>query len=97
MPFAEAGIQAMTMAEGLPNITGRLYSNYSWCTYLVNGAGNNGAFSWDMRNKTILQGAGGTNPDINSLNFDASRSSSIYGNALTVQSNTIVLIPQLRY
>lgn len=78
---------------GLPNITGetRIYTEYNLNnTEFANR--NKGAFYYDMSNDSASDTMGtstnmtaGTNDTIRQVTFDASRSSSIYGNSDTVQ------------
>ena len=75
----------MTVSAGLPNITGSVVSSTSYI-FLNNGA--SGAF------KTVgINGVGPTpsssNDGNNVIDFNASRSSSIYGNSNTVQQEAI--------
>lgn len=76
---------------GLPNITGTIFSDdSSYAGY------NTGAFYF-------MKDIGGNMPsDVNNavggqVGFNASRSSAIYGASNTVQPNSIMLIPQIRY
>lgn len=70
------------ISAGLPNITGRFLA-YSWET----GAGT-GAFYSNIDNPNTV---GGNNSNRNwcAFNFDASRSSNIYGGSTTVQPPAI--------
>ena len=76
------------LQAGLPDIVGLAYNavfdnaNASGAFYITNG-GESG------------MGTGGNNKK--TLNFTASRSNSIYGNADTVQPPAIQLIPQIKY
>ena len=85
--FTEATIDptelgALTQA-GLPNITGSTYSRSPVI-------GSSGAFSYDGSvYNHYSSDVGGTS---NYLNFDASRSSSIYGNSNTVQPQSIKVL-----
>ena len=77
------------LAAGLPNITGVITTNDE-SKINVSGAfaiGNSGPVRWPVD----------SNGESNNVTFDASRSSSIYGNANTVQPPSIVLIPQIKY
>ena len=74
-------------SAGLPNITGNFYVYAR-----TNGA--NGAFtSWTQydRHDGGVAGQGGA------YNFDASRSSSIYGGSSTVQPKSLTLLPCIKY
>lgn len=72
---------------GLPNITGEISDMPSW-------GGSSGAISsW---RKDGVHNDGGTGGRY-AWNFDASRSSSIYGASNTVQPPTIALIPQIKF
>lgn len=71
-------------AAGLPNITG-YFGNTTW---IYAGSGSNGAFAKAQSPASYASGVGsGAGTD---YNFDASRSSSIYGNSSTVQPESIV-------
>jgi len=73
-----------TIAAGLPNITGNFYSERDWQG--IFRAGQDGAFNgvsrsgWGVGN----EGAGQSTNAVQ-VNFNASRSSSIYGKSSTVQ------------
>ena len=75
----------------MPNITGnfadvpRASSSVDGCFYFTNGA-TSGTGYYD--------GGGG---DAYVVNFDASRSSAIYGASDTVQPASLNLIPQIKY
>jgi hypothetical protein len=67
-----------TIAAGLPNITGTLRANKDWA-----GASASGAFTYTEESSSI---PGGLNSgSLAKYSFNASRSSSIYGNSSTVQ------------
>lgn len=69
-----------TIAAGLPNITGNCGGNF--VTHMSSSQGD-GAL-WYTKKGNSLGDAGGNMP-YGSITFDASRSSSIYGNSNTVQ------------
>ena len=75
---------------GLPNITG-FFGSYQWNTAGV------GVFASSISSPNALQGGASTGLNYNSVDFNASRSSSIYGNSTTVQPPAITLIPQIKY
>ena len=85
----------MVKAPGLPNITGNLLKLTGTKNKLNE---SNGAFS-----TTHAPGIGLEASDIGAYaygrneNFDASRSSAIYGAADTVQMPALQLIPQIKY
>ena len=77
--------QLTTMMEaGLPNITG-------YVTAIVQGqdgwrVNTGGAITWD---RYTINSDGGENRDGGTINFDASRSNSIYGKSTTVQPTSV--------
>lgn len=80
-------------SAGLPNITGTCSSS---------GGGENlknitGAFSNTTVDYWNYGHANANRPDTLNLNFDASRSSSIYGNSDTVQPPALTLLPCIKY
>lgn len=79
---------------GLPNITGSLddVRGYLW-------DGESGAF-YPTHNSSVVLNAvqiSDTSDGVWKTNFDASRSSSIYGNSNTVQPPALTLVPCIRY
>lgn len=77
--------------DGLPNITGRIGGLCFDNTDARNGM--TGAFYWGS---TDVYGAGGGHSDRYGY-FDASRSSSIYGNSQYVQPKSVSILPILKY
>lgn len=89
----KGGDSISVISAGLPNITGKVYN---FDVHATGGLSAEGVFS--------VQIEGGTNTGANwntnlndSINFDASRSSSIYGASTTVQPPALILIPQIRF
>ena len=80
------GDNVSVMAAGLPNIIGSANINST-------SGSASGAFYYTNR----ANGAGGDNYSQYNLQFNASRSSSIYGASSTVQPPAICLIPQIKY
>ncbi len=79
---------------GLPDITGEAaLANYNGgfeSSSVMSGAFRTGrGYSYSFK--------GDTGSSSYALNFDASRSSAIYGNSTTVQPPAITLIPQIKY
>lgn len=91
--FTESTIDPTTLGNltqaGLPNITGDFQE--SMRTEVVN-YGVNGAFSSSTTQSWNLGGGGGGTAYERKLTFDASRSSSIYGNSTTVQPQSIKVL-----
>ncbi len=93
----QGGMAVETVAAGLPNITGSLLIRK-----LQGSSGNSvevpdGAFY--KSNSTAIQwnvGNGSSTQEAPYYNFDASRSSPVYGASSTVQPPAIKLIPQIR-
>lgn len=75
------------VAPGLPNITGRASLSSAWA----------GADQGALYRSSSFNGCGDAAANGVYLNFDASRSNTIYGNSDTVQPATITLIPQIKY
>lgn len=77
----------VSLKAGLPNVTGSM--KLSWGD--VSGGGTilgqegTGAFYKSTEGTSYFTGAGSTGSQSNTLNMDASKSSSIYGNSTTVQ------------
>ena len=85
-----------TIAAGLPNITGFFYIwRWSSGSNIVNGP--SGAFYMDNGSNADSIQASGTKQKYQNIYFNASRSSSIYGNSTTVQPPAITQIPQFKY
>lgn len=85
--FIEGSDSVSIINAGLPNITGGISDMPSW-------GGSSGAISsWVKSGNHNDGGEGGRY----AWNFDASRSSSIYGASNTVQPPAIALIPQIKY
>lgn len=88
---------------GLPNIEAKNddLNNYYWCQITGNIASpiSFGAIQFDIidNNYIIQTSVSAGNTLASGLSFDASRSSSIYGNSTTVQPPAIQLIPQIKY
>lgn len=80
------------LTAGLPNITGTVGD------YHTSDRNQNGAFSIIENHSTLTRGASSSGIEYyDNISFDASRSSTIYGNSDTVQPPAIVLIPQVKY
>lgn len=77
-----------TVSAGLPNITGYFGSGEQHL--MISGSGAfarvDGAKKWAGSNTTYWE------TDRYNINFDASRSNSIYGNSSTVQPNSYVVM-----
>jgi len=74
---------------GLPNITGNIYNS------TVNSLGSaDGAFARTAWEYGTNESAGGKG---NKFDFNASRSSSIYGASTTVQPKSLTLLPCIKY
>ena len=90
----QGGDSISVISAGLPNITGNVFNfNVHDADVGLNAVG---AFSVQIQGRTSL----GTNyvPNLNdSINFNASRSSSVYGASNTVQPPALSLIPQIKY
>ena len=76
---------------GLPNITGQVeFTDWTWNSPFKNGAFNNTEYRYGF-----VQGGGGGGGSVynaNTLDLNASLSSSIYGNSTTVQPQTIKVL-----
>lgn len=88
--FIMGGDMTASLAAGLPNITGRVYS------VVMGGANiNEGALSQSgSTNATIASGGGFITK---SILFNASNSNAIYGASNTVQPPSFLLLPQIKY
>lgn len=85
----QGGASVQSVEAGLPNIKGT--TGHS----IYNGIGISGAFKI-YSTSTNQSFAGSVNNPYN-VEFDASKSNSIYGNSTTVQPPAITLIPQIKY
>lgn len=85
--FIEGSDTPSIVAPGLPNITGRASLSSAWT----------GADQGALYRSSSFSGCGNVANNGVYLNFDASRSNTIYGNSDTVQPNAITLIPQIKY
>lgn len=80
-------IAGSTIAAGLPGITGEIsLQNQSFGSPTFSGA-----FTSTSWNRTNNSGDGGTNSGLRKVSFNASNSSSIYGNSNTVQPSAYVV------
>ena len=107
--FIENGSSALTeINAGLPNITGEyrpklVTSGLSSNQNKISAEVANGAFKGDIYNGTFAINGGltydtsFTDNSPKGVTFDASRSSSIYGNSNTVQPPAVTLIPIIKY
>lgn len=87
----QGGADVESVEAGLPNITGSLWNIASPHN---TAPGGNGAFSFSYTTSTQGAGnAGGTD----TINFNASRSNSIYSASTTVQPPALTMIPQIKY
>ena len=92
--FAQGNTTVGTVkSAGLPKITGNIDSVGSDYT---GSAGPEGYGAFYSSNKVKTGAAGSTYWYVH-LNFDASRSSSIYGNSTTVQPPALTLLPCIKY
>lgn len=89
--FIEGGDTIGVKSAGLPNITGTTKLNGGpWYTANM----DSGALYQEAIHSSD---SSGRNSNGLSINFDASRSNSIYGASDTVQPPAVVLIPQIKY
>ena len=80
------------LAAGLPNITGSWAPDAGWGSYTK----PTGAFT-EITNASLVINSMNGSKVRNGFNFNASRSSSIYGKSQTVQPPAIQLIPQIKF
>ena len=93
--FIEGSDIPTVKAPGLPNIVGSTNLNKTNASGALSPNINNGALYKSAYGSTSTGGSdGGTAIQIN---FDASRSSSIYGASNTVQPPALALIPQIKF
>ena len=92
--FLQGSDSVAVIAAGLPNITGTANQNRS---ILADGYSFNGAFSGGTAGASIYALNWSGTYARSWFDFNASRSSSIYGNSNTVQPASITLIPQIKY
>jgi hypothetical protein len=89
--FIEGGDSVGVIDAGLPNITG----NLSYCMAWSGTTDGDGAIQRTDSGQNAPNGDGCGNGG--TFNFNASRSSSIYGKSQTVQPPAIQLIPQIKF
>lgn len=91
----QGGASVQSVEAGLPNISGSI-ANIEGTTYSSGSTLSSGALYWIQPNysKYIAQNNG---PGSASINLNATLSNSIYGNATTVQTPALTMIPQIRY
>lgn len=77
----------VSLKAGLPNITGSMKLSWGDASGggIILGQDGAGAFYKSTVGTSFFTGAGGTGSQSNTLNMDASKSSSVYGNSTTVQ------------
>lgn len=91
--FAQGSTTVGTVKNaGLPNITG----NFNPSSEYTSAVTTSGAFSSSAVSGQIATGVY-TERGIPQFSFDASRSSSIYGNSSTVQPPALTLLPCIKY
>ena len=79
--FLTCQVKRISVEVGLPNITGKILTPNDWNDW---GTAARGAFAGD-HSKTLINGAAGTNAASRYyLDFNASRSSSVYQDNATV-------------
>lgn len=97
--FIEGSATAGTVkAAGLPNITGDSVSSYSvWNSSATEGENlGNGSLKLTVSSNKWNSGTGGTR-NTTGMEFDASLSSSIYGNSTTVQPPALTMRYIIKY
>lgn len=82
------------MSAGLPNITGSTEDRIATMADIDKDFDAAGAFKFSS---WLNMGTKGSNAKTAILNFDASRCSSIYGNANTVQPPSVTAIYAIKY
>lgn len=85
-----SGTAGTVKAAGLPNITGSLNNTYNIDTVAT------GAFTKTSNNNEEVQSNSGYYPTYN-INFDASRSSAVYGKSTTVQPKSVTVKFCIKY
>ena len=88
--FFQFGGDGNFVEAGLPNITGDVGGGQGSTTRMATGNIRTGAFAnSSVASVKNFNDASGTDTKLTNINFDASRSSSIYGNSDTVQPNAV--------
>lgn len=95
----QGGTMVKTEQAGLPNITGTFGCSDDGDTgsMYVYTDDTTGAFDYTQVEKGSFFATNGSNTGRNVIDFDASRSSTVYGTSTTVQPPAIKLIPQIKY
>jgi len=95
----QGGTMVKTEQAGLPNITGTFGCSDDGDTgsMYVYTDDTTGAFDYTQVEKGSFFVTNGSNTGRNVIDFDASRSSTVYGASSTVQPPAIKLIPQVKY
>ena len=89
----QGGDSAQRINAALPEIQGTFRLNNSYGV-VADDDDVTGAFSCGVKHSSGWEGSVGTFHDVN---FNASKSNSIYGSGDTVQPPAIVLIPQIKF
>ena len=89
----QGGDHTSTLAAGLPNITGVIDFENVEGLWEASGCFNQTG-TYDNK---YPQSVNDENSRRTAIDFDASRSSSVYGTSNTVQPPALQLIPQIRY
>lgn len=84
-------------AAGLPNITGVLGHIRTQKLNEAVSFNNNSALNWQSYHSDRIANASGNAGCMDGLNFNASRSSAIYGASSTVQPPSVKLLPVIVY
>lgn len=84
-------------SAGLPNITGGSYTEANTNSINAIASYGVGCFSGNDMKAVLNLTANGTRQQNSTVSFNASRSSSIYGNSTTVQPPALTLLPCIKY
>ena len=95
MTYKDTGA-GQTISAGVPNVTGMFKNGYNYYTISV-GESMGALYATTKTSAMLNSGSGSRSDSLNTLDFDASRSNSIYGASSTVQPPAISLIPVIRY
>ena len=93
----QGGASVQSVEAGLPNITGSIYRTTDEGSVDNQFDGHTGAMWTTSKSARGMATSSSTYGVLDSINFDASHSNSIYSSSTTVQPHSLTMIPQIKY